>query len=404
MKIVSYYLYIKGIFPLTVLLMIVILALAGIQNRNFVLAKIDILVFSFFTFVIFRFYIDGSDHALIRFLTQACLPYILGRMSGNFVSYSFVPSLYIIVGLCAAFTGLEYFVSPSSFEGDRIRLFENNFTETGDEIYGSTQHFSGALFGPAICISLFHILFRETAKEEIFHKKNLLIHQLILFISLAGLIFISSRTALVVTCLICVYLLFKSGGMIRFLRQLGVIVLFTYIVILLTSVERIGFFVNIFSTDLDGVFMEQICFTPELFGSTLYRLSMILDSYGMWISSPFFGVGPGNFGFLDCDTNPEGNFGHPHNLVFGLLSELGLVGFLWFASIVLIPMIKFFRTGYSFFKAQTFILFVFAIGQSFFISAGYLGNFGIYLFIGIFVSYGLNRNHQTAPGDFKEVK
>ena len=126
---------------------------------------------------------------------------------------------------------------------------------------------------------------------------------------------------------------------------------------------------------------------------------MILDSFRMWVSDPIFGVGPGNFGLLDCDASPKRDFTHPHNIFFGLLSELGLLGLLWFSAIVVIPMLKFLNSGYSFFKVQTLILFSFAIGQSLFISPGYLGNFGIYLFMGIFVTSGLNRNHQRALGE-----
>jgi O-antigen ligase len=105
-------------------------------------------------------------------------------------------------------------------------------------------------------------------------------------------------------------------------------------------------------------------------------------------------VGPGNFGLLDCDVNPKRDLNHPHNIFFGLLSELGLIGLLWFAAIVLIPIVKVLRIEHSLFLGQVIMLFSFELGQSFFISSGYLGNFGIYLFIGIIVTSGLRSSNR----------
>ena len=57
-------------------------------NKSFVLAKIDILVIGFFIYVTSRFYIDGSDHPLVLFLSQGIFPYFLGRIAGNLVNHS----------------------------------------------------------------------------------------------------------------------------------------------------------------------------------------------------------------------------------------------------------------------------------------------------------------------------
>jgi len=106
-------------------------------------------------------------------------------------------------------------------------------------------------------------------------------------------------------------------------------------------------------------------------------------------------VGPGNFGLLDCDVSPKRDFTHPHNIFFGLLSELGLIGLVWFSVIVIMPIIRTYSSNYSLYKAQIVLLFSFEIGQSFFVSSGYLGNFGIYLFMGILITMGLRRDNRT---------
>jgi O-antigen ligase len=166
------------------------------------------------------------------------------------------------------------------------------------------------------------------------------------------------------------------------------------LVVTVASPERIGFFTSIFSIDLDGINIQDLCFTPESGGSVLGRVSMSIDALSMWFSEPILGVGPGNFGLLDCDVNPKRDGTHPHNIFFGLLSELGLIGLLWFAAIVLIPIVKVLRIEHSLFLGQIIILFSFELGQSFFISSGYLGNFGIYLFIGIIVTSGLRSSNR----------
>jgi len=89
---------------------------------------------------------------------------------------------------------------------------------------------------------------------------------------------------------------------------------------------------------LGGLALIPFLNTPRLAqitsGTGRFRVYLWLSAWRMWLDHPWLGVGPDNFlyAYRSFYVLPaaweELNLSHPHNLIFDLLTRVGLMGFL----------------------------------------------------------------------------
>jgi len=91
------------------------------------------------------------------------------------------------------------------------------------------------------------------------------------------------------------------------------------------------------------------------------RSNMIKVGMNIFIDYPFFGIGPGNYKYFAPRYLSISNMYYSHNTFITLLSELGIIGFLFFIFIC----IKIISTIYHFYKKSSFSSFYFYLGLSF---------------------------------------
>lgn len=394
MKAILYYFDIRGIYPLSLLLVSIVSTLLITMARRFYIFSIDYAIFLFFLYILTRFIFDGQTVYLSLFLTQAIFPYILGRLMVGVVVKSITTYLYYILGITIMFLLFEYFSNPDAFQGDRLRLFESSLSSSGDETGGATQHYAGSLFGVTTIISFLCLMARKEATSG--YQSPTVIDYLVFSVSTAGLFVLGSKSALVAVIACLIFISVRVKGLLGVLKFFLGGALPLFIAFQIISSDRQGFFLELLSTNYFEILSQDFCFTPEDGGSIAGRLTMISDAFYIWREHFLVGAGPGSFGLLDCDTAFERDFNHPHNIIFGLLAETGILGFTLF----IIPLVLLYRRlgAYAVFsiQGQFGIILLFELFLSFFVSSGYIGNTSLYLFFGLCASSVLQRRGQAA--------
>jgi O-antigen ligase len=387
-KIIAYYTGISGIFVVALVVLMGISLFLEIQKPKFKLLKIDLIFISFISYILFRMNIsdigtniNDGENIIVLFLLFAVLPYALGRLMLRNFNLQLNNIVFKIILIISIFLVIEYIKDPSLFQQDRIRLFEEGSSIGLDEISGATQHFAGSVFGGALSISLLQIIFNYRKYGHL-----LIIQQLPgianYLTSLAGVILIGSKASMVCTLIITLVSLCYIGNFRKILQFLCFVAFFLILIMFNLSIERISVFyefARFASTEVD---LENVCFSGKEDGSVFVRIQYIYDSFGIWKDNLLLGAGPGAFGTLDCSI--ETNFGaHPHNIIFHLLSELGLIGFIFFLLLVFFAVRKVIPLEKSIQYNQFKILFYYSLMNAMFIETGYLSNFSLYFLIGI---------------------
>jgi len=394
-KIILFYTGISGIYQFFVILMFGIALYLEIKRPLIKVSMADMIFAIFFTVILIRMFWEGTTSWLPLLSTFAILPYLLGRLSSRRFDFNIYSFLYPVVLVTIFIILLQFLRDPNLLSQDRVRLFVTAYSATGSETQGSTQHFSGALFGSAACLSLLAILLMQNKRIK-YNQREMFRHVIIFFLSLVFLFLVSSKTALISTGLICISLLPLMKSFLRMVKFFLLTSVFFTIIMVSVNVERIKFFTDTLNIEGPTVAatvswntlnLEQSCFTAERGGSLLSRLQMNYDAWTLWLNKPFFGNGPGMFGVLDCNWMYD--HGSPHNLITHLLAELGLTGFALFALSTLMILVKS-RRHYDTFKTlQIKVLLYFTILQALFIKTGYLENFQLYFLLGLLAGYSL---------------
>ena len=394
-KIILFYTGISGIYQFFVIFMFGIALYLEIKRPLIKVSMADMIFAIFFTVILIRMFWEGTTSWLFVFSTFAILPYLLGRLSSRRFDFNIYGFLYPVVLITIFIILLQFLRDPNLLSQDRVRLFVTAYSATGSETQGSTQHFSGALFGSVACLSVLAIFLMQSNRIN-YNQREMIFHLIIFFLSFVSLFLVSSRSALFSTILICIALTPLLKNFLQIAKLFLLISISFTIVILWVNVERIKFFKDIFNIEgptvaatvsWNNLNLEQSCFTAERGGSLLSRLQMNYDAWTLWLNKPFFGNGPGMFGVLDCNWRYD--HGSPHNLITHLLAELGLTGFALFALSTSIILVKS-RRHYDTFKTlQIKVLLYFTILQALFIKTGYLENFQLYFLLGLLAGYSL---------------
>jgi O-antigen ligase len=96
--------------------------------------------------------------------------------------------------------------------------------------------------------------------------------------------------------------------------------------------------------------------------SVTTRVDLLRGGINIFLQYPLFGVGPGNFKYISGKYLPIRMNMYSHNTFITVLTEFGIVGFLFFIGICL----RIIKNIYYYYKNSTFQSFYFYLGLSFF--------------------------------------
>ena len=226
-------------------------------------------------------------------------------------------------------------------------------------------------------------------ENEFFNDYKILIF-IVFFLTCVTIVFSGERAAFLIL------LLYLSLLFFYFVTKLSIFKLFQILFVLTI------FFISpfLFSDTSERLLDNFVLYLTSLNLDKNQYLSMFLTSWNMFIDNPLFGVGPNNFRYacseeiyylskFSCST-------HPHNIVFQILAEIGIIGFIAVYSVLFyfilksFPYIKskyFSKSSFGMYSLQCSVilyLFPFMISGNFFLSW-----YGMiyYLPIGLFMVY-----------------
>jgi len=95
--------------------------------------------------------------------------------------------------------------------------------------------------------------------------------------------------------------------------------------------------------------------------SLITRVGLFRGGINIFLQYPLFGVGPGNFKYISGEYLPIRMNAYSHNTFITVLTEFGIIGFLFFIGICL----RIIKNIYYYYKNSTFQSFYFYLGLSF---------------------------------------
>lgn len=186
---------------------------------------------------------------------------------------------------------------------------------------------------------LFPLLFGTLIYSFNLNIKKIICLMLLLIITDVIIYISGERTAigllLLETVMIIIFLSkFKILRLISLVLSIGIIMLITFFN---SEVRERNINKTLEQLNFDGLGNEIIDSDKKQFNLfSPQHESHIVTSYKMFLESPFFGIGPGQFrNFCNDDRyyyNKLGCSTHPHNSYMQVLSELGIIGFMFIFS------------------------------------------------------------------------
>jgi O-antigen ligase len=281
-------------------------------------------------FILFLFSAGLIGHTIflnffIYFTSQAIIPFFLGRALhidcnikklNSYFNLIFVLYVFILFFL--------YLKDPEIFQADRFYPFlDRSANDAGGD---PTQLFLG--YG-LVFILLSNYFMVRSNDDDINHGRILKI--IIVLFCVAILLMLGSRSTFL--ALLILLLSNEFAGKISYKKVVSILLGALIVVglgINLLPEERLVFFNELWF--IFGAATDNIICTGSEDGSVLYRLSGALQSLDLFLTSPIFGVGVGNYGWLHCGD--KGDFIYPHNIIAQILAEMGIVGLFIFSACI----------------------------------------------------------------------
>ena len=173
-------------------------------------------------------------------------------------------------------------------------------------------------------------------------------------------------------------------------------ILFDYIKILLSSLVGVFFFKYIVFNLFNKEFLLYRFFYSEIVYGENSRINLIKKAWEYFLKNPFFGNGLGSYGYLTYGFDIRL---YPHNIIFEVLSELGIVGFLLITILIIITFIRYFKYSSKTDKFTNLImsLFIYYLLNSF--VSGDLGFYNSKLFFLMVVLNLMVKKSNTLHGN-----
>jgi oligosaccharide repeat unit polymerase len=223
----------------------------------------------------------------------------------------------LIDTLVQYFYGKNILGYPVLVMGDQIRL--SSFLQTEYKIGGYLLVFSFIIFS--------YLVF----KKNYFNKFSILFFYLL---SLTAIYLTGERSNFIIFCICSVFFIFFCNSKIKY-KIILFVFLFISILFLLKFDSRLKF--RLINQTKDIVYGENLSFKKSVL-ETLYGAHYI-TAYQIFKDYPFMGSGIKTFRIV-CDYKKYENFNaarikdrcatHPHNVILEFLSELGIIGTLFF--------------------------------------------------------------------------
>ena len=202
-----------------------------------------------------------------------------------------------------------------------VSLYARNLLD-----YSILQLYFRQLYLPAGTALGAVLLFYLCQKERGF-VRTLSVKQLLVFVSLFGILMATGARGPILFFVLCFILYFFSVTKelsFKTLAYIGLGVL-------------AGFFALLTLDIGDSIFTRSINRLAQLFAdnkgnSVNQRLEYFHTAYNMFLSSPLIGEGVGSFSFFYASIDARV---YPHNFILELLSEVGVIGFLLYSLLLL---------------------------------------------------------------------
>jgi len=389
--------------------------------------QVLILVFSLFLFILNKTMknIKYSKKRIDKFWILSILAILGSLHSSNFIIADIAPALIFVLIIIIYFylreykkglmiilkiirwAGVFYALSVflSFFYPNLYNLFFLRFlryvTISRIELLISNGYYTGFTSDPAYVAG--YLVFGIGAlycSWRYYQRKHAIVSLLLMFIALL----LTQKRAHVVFLLISlmfIYLMFNKQDYVKIIKYVKMISLITAVAMLL-------FFIGI-NTKTGQVLFYRFIGTIDNFrlGEDISsgRISLYLHAWDLFIDSPLYGIGWGNYektviGALGVKTEMK-----THNIYLQILSETGIIGFLGIFTPILITFISTIKTVKNAMKElivlnqEQFVLLKFSFFiQIFFLLYGLTGNlltdfiFLTIYFISISIYYSLLNN------------
>lgn len=302
-----------------------VLAVRRIAHPRF--APPDLYLSAFMGFVVLRFIIDGeSDRGEFATLivTMCIAPYVGGRLLGGYIKLPFSGVVQVIAICYTVMLGVELVRNPGLLDDGRLVLY----APEGERLGGDpTQFFVGITVASA-WIMAFASLTLDGRGGVARAAETVRRRWVVIVILLPAVLFIAgSRTSLVAislaapVLLICAYWI-PTQRRIQILS--GVVATFVLVYVFLPGQRRL--FIDELGGGLFGMseFWTYSVYCSQVESSFLNRVVLMSEAWRLFLESPIWGVGAGNYGLRWCGQPTE--FASPHALMVQILAEFGLIG------------------------------------------------------------------------------